>query len=73
MGSVSMRYGASDLGGTLYDENVLGCAENKIRSTVDELVHMIKSAGFNPAQRNTCYEILKRFSSRRQSLRRMKP
>lgn len=61
MGSISMHYGASDLGGTLYDENVLGCAENKIRSTVDELVHMIKSAGFNPAQRNTYYEILRRF------------
>ncbi len=61
MGSMSMHYGASDLGGTLYDENVLGCAENKIRSTVDELVYMIKSAGFNPAQRNTYYEILERF------------
>ena len=61
MGSMSMHYGASDLGGTLYDENVLGCAENKIRSTVDELVHMIKSAGFKPAQRNTYYEILRRF------------
>ena len=61
MGSMSMHYGASDLGGTLYDENVLGCAENKIRSTVDELVHMIKSAGFSPAQRNTYYEILRRF------------
>lgn len=61
MGSMSMHYGASDLGGTLYDENVLGCTENKIRSTVDELVHMIKSAGFNPAQRNTYYEILRRF------------
>lgn len=61
MGSISMHYGASDLGGTLYDENVLGCAENKIRSTVDELVHMIKSAGFVPAQRNTYYEILRRF------------
>ena len=60
MGSMFIRYGASDLGGTLYDENVPGCTENKIRSTVDELVHMIKSAGFIPAQRNTCYEILRR-------------
>ena len=58
---MTMHYGASDLGGTLYDENVPGCGKNKIRSTVDELVHMIKSAGFNPAQRNTCYEILRRF------------
>ncbi|MGH7885323.1 MAG: cyclic dehypoxanthinyl futalosine synthase [Thermodesulfobacteriota bacterium] len=58
IGSISMNYGASDLGGTLYDENVLGCAENKLRATVDELVHMIKSAGFIPARRNTFYDVM---------------
>ena len=41
--------------------NVLTCAENKHRSSLDELVHMIKSAGFKPAQRNTYYEVLNRF------------
>lgn len=61
IGSLSMFYGASDLGGTLFDENVLCCAENKLRSTVDELVHMIRSAGFVPAQRDTYYRILNRF------------
>lgn len=61
MGSISMNYGASDLGGTLYDENVLGCAENKLRSTVDELVHMIRSAGFTPARRNTFYDVVERY------------
>lgn len=61
MGSISMNYGASDLGGTLFDENVLACAENKRRSTVDELVHMIRSAGFKPAQRNTFYDIIQYF------------
>jgi 2-iminoacetate synthase ThiH len=40
---------------------VLCCAENKLRSTVDELVHMIRSAGFVPAQRDTYYQILQRF------------
>ena len=61
MGSISMHYGASDLGGTLFDENVLACAENKRRSSVDELVHMIKSAGFKPAQRNTYYDVIEYF------------
>ncbi len=61
VGTISMYYGASDLGGTLFDENVLTCAENKYRSSLDELVHMIKSAGFKPAQRNTYYEVLNRF------------
>ncbi len=61
VGTISMYYGASDLGGTLFDENVLTCAENKYRSSLDELVHMIRSAGFKPAQRNTYYEVLQRF------------
>jgi len=61
VGSLSMHYGASDLGGTLFDENVLTCAENKYRSSLDELVHMIRSAGFTPAQRNTYYEVINRF------------
>ncbi len=59
MGSISLHFGASDLGGTLYDENVLGCAENKLRATIGELVHMIKSAGFRPAQRDTFYRIIR--------------
>ncbi len=61
MGSISLHFGASDLGGTLYDENVLGCAENKLRATINELVHMITSAGFRPAQRDTFYKIIKYF------------
>lgn len=61
VGSLSMHYGASDLGGTLFDENVLSCAENKYRSSLEELVHMIRSAGFTPAQRNTYYEVINRF------------
>lgn len=61
MGSITMNYGASDLGGTLFDENVLACTENRQRSTIEELVHMIKSAGFVPAQRNTYYDIINRF------------
>ncbi len=61
MGSASMRFGADDLGGTLYEENVLRCAENRTKASVGELVGMIKSAGFKPAQRNTFYEVIKRF------------
>jgi cyclic dehypoxanthinyl futalosine synthase len=61
VGSLSMHYGASDLGGTLFDENVLTCAENKYKSSLEELVHMIRSAGFTPAQRNTYYEVINRF------------
>ncbi len=61
MGSISLHYGASDLGGTLYDENVLGCAENKLRASIEELIQMIRTAGFKPAQRDTFYRIIKHF------------
>jgi cyclic dehypoxanthinyl futalosine synthase len=61
MGSISLHYGASDLGGTLYDENVLGCAENKLRASIDELIQMIRTAGFKPAQRDTFYRIIRHF------------
>ena len=61
IGSASMRFGADDLGGTLYEENVLRCAENRTKASADEIAGMIKSAGFEPAQRNTFYEIIRRF------------
>ncbi len=61
IGSASMEFGADDLGGTLYEENVLRCAENKTKASAEEIVSMIKSAGFEPAQRNTLYEIIRRF------------
>lgn len=61
IGSASMCFGADDLGGTLYEENVLRCAENRTKASAEEIVGMIKSAGFEPAQRNTLYEIIRRF------------
>ncbi|MCY4042950.1 MAG: dehypoxanthine futalosine cyclase [Candidatus Dadabacteria bacterium] len=61
IGSASMRFGADDLGGTLYEENVLRCAENRTKASADEIAGMIRSAGFEPAQRNTFYEIIRRF------------
>ncbi len=61
IGSVSMHFGADDLGGTLYEENVLRCAENRTKASAEQIADMIKSAGFEPAQRNTFYEIISRF------------
>lgn len=61
IGSISLHYGANDMGGTLFDENVLGCAENRLRSTVEELNLMIRTAGFKPAQRDTYYRIINHF------------
>ncbi len=58
IGSASMNFGADDLGGTLYEENVLRCAENRIKASAGEISGMIERAGFKPARRNTFYEII---------------
>ena len=44
-------------GGTLFEENVHAAADFVNKTTVDEIVTLIRDAGFTPAQRTTEYEI----------------
>jgi cyclic dehypoxanthinyl futalosine synthase len=57
-GQVALSWGADDFGGTLFEENVHAAADYVNRTTVDEVVTLIRDAGFTPAQRTTEYEIL---------------
>jgi cyclic dehypoxanthinyl futalosine synthase len=57
-GQVALSWGADDFGGTLFEENVHAAAAYVNRTTVDEVVTLIRDAGFTPAQRTTEYEIL---------------
>ncbi len=57
-GQVALHFGGDDFGGTLFDENVMLASGFYNRTTVDEVVAMIKEAGFVPAQRTTLYEVL---------------
>ena len=59
VGGISLYYGANDVGGTLLQENVLKSANNPYRASIDDIVHLIKSEGFVPIQRNTFYEPIK--------------
>lgn len=61
MAQVALRFGANDFGSTMIEENVVRAAGVAYRVTKDDIVNAIKSAGFQPAQRNTVYNILKRF------------
>lgn len=56
---LSLFFGANDMGNIMIEENVI--ASTGVRNFVrqDELIHVIKEAGFIPAQRNTLYEIIK--------------
>ncbi len=60
-GQVALHFGADDWGGTLFEENVHRAADHVNRVTVDEVVTLIREAGFVPAQRTTTYEILRTF------------
>lgn len=60
-GQVALHFGADDWGGTLFEENVHRAADYVNRVTVDEVVTLIREAGFVPAQRTTTYEILRTF------------
>jgi dehypoxanthine futalosine cyclase len=57
-GQIALHFGADDWGGTLFEENVHRAADYVNRITVDEIVTLIRDAGFTPAQRTTEYEIL---------------
>ncbi|MBM4442359.1 MAG: dehypoxanthine futalosine cyclase [Candidatus Rokubacteria bacterium] len=60
-GQIALHFGADDWGGTLFEENVHKAAEYVNTITVDEIVTLIRDAGFTPAQRNTEYDILRTY------------
>jgi cyclic dehypoxanthinyl futalosine synthase len=60
-GQVALHFGADDWGGTLFEENVHRAADYVNTISVEEMVTLIREAGFTPAQRTTEYEILGRY------------
>jgi len=58
VGQLTLHMGADDLGSVMLEENVVSSAGAKHRSNRAELIHLIRTAGRVPAQRNTAYEIL---------------
>jgi len=58
-GQVALSWGADDFGGTLFEENVHAAADYVNKTTVEEIMTLIRDAGFTPAQRTTDYDIMK--------------
>lgn len=56
----ALYYGANDLGSTMLEENVVSAAggHNRHSATVRELVRITQDAGFQPAIRNSRFEII---------------
>ncbi len=57
---VALEFGANDFGSTMIEENVVAAAGISFRMSRQEIVHLIKDAGYAAAQRDTTYNILKR-------------
>jgi cyclic dehypoxanthinyl futalosine synthase len=60
-GQIALHFGADDFGGTLFEENVHAATSFVNKTTIDEMVALVRESGFQPAQRNTLYEILRKF------------
>jgi cyclic dehypoxanthinyl futalosine synthase len=56
---VALEFGANDFGSTMIEENVVAAAGVSFRMTRQEIVNIIKDAGYSPAQRDTIYTILR--------------
>lgn len=61
-GIQSLMYGADDFGGTITEENVHRQANFIAKTDHQGMLDMIRKAGFEPAQRNPLYEILRTYT-----------
>ncbi len=61
LGQVALAFGANDMGGTLIEDKVLEPTGITIHTRKEDLIRLIREAGYVPAQRDTDYRILQVF------------
>jgi cyclic dehypoxanthinyl futalosine synthase len=61
IGQVALGFGADDMGSVMMEENVVSAAGTTHRTSIDELVHLIRSLGKTPVQRDTLYREVRAF------------
>jgi len=61
LAQVALAYGGSDLVGTAFSEEIYRAAGKPTNSSIMELAAMVKEVGRVPAQRDTFFNILKKF------------
>ncbi|HYY70460.1 MAG TPA: cyclic dehypoxanthinyl futalosine synthase [Terriglobales bacterium] len=54
---LGLRFGGNDVGSVMLEENVVKAAGVSNQTTEEELRHIIRDAGFRPAQRDTLYRM----------------
>lgn len=63
LGQIALAFGCDDMGGTLIEDKVLESTGIKVKTRCEDLIRLIKDAGFIPVQRDTNYNILKVFDA----------
>ncbi len=58
---IALYFGANDFGSTMIEENVVAAAGATFRMSKEEIIRCIRDAGFQPAQRDTLYRVLREF------------
>ena len=61
VGQVALAFGANDMGSTMIEENVVAAAGTRFMLAREELVRLIRDAGYAPVQRDTLYREVRRF------------
>jgi cyclic dehypoxanthinyl futalosine synthase len=59
IGQVALGFGADDMGSVMIEENVVSAAGTTHRTSTEELVHLIRTLGKTPVQRDTLYRDVK--------------
>ena len=62
IGMESLQYGADDFGGIIFEENVHRATNFINKTDHNHVLQMIREAGFEPAQRDPLYRILKTYA-----------
>ena len=62
LGQIGLAFGCDDMGGTLLEDKVLEPTGIQVHTRREDLVRLIKEAGYIPAQRDTNYKILHVFN-----------
>ncbi|MDD3365530.1 MAG: aminofutalosine synthase MqnE [Syntrophomonas sp.] len=60
---IAFNFGADDIDGTIYKENIMHAAGAKTETAItqEDIIRLIKEAGYIPTERDTLYNILREF------------
>jgi cyclic dehypoxanthinyl futalosine synthase len=58
IGQIALKYGASDLGSIMIEENVVSSAGTTFRMNVGDMKRLITDLGYEPRQRDNWYRLV---------------